>query len=62
MLDCQGAFRFAVVPPDGVGDAVDPAAATAALKGAKPQKYNAFKIELARRTIVRALTVVAGMA
>jgi xanthine dehydrogenase YagS FAD-binding subunit len=34
------------------------AAAKAALEGAKPQKFNAFKIELARRTIVRALTVV----
>ncbi len=34
------------------------AAARAALQGAKPQKHNAFKIELARRTIVRALTTV----
>jgi xanthine dehydrogenase YagS FAD-binding subunit len=38
------------------------AAARAALQGARPQKYNAFKIELARRAIVRALTTVAGMA
>jgi xanthine dehydrogenase YagS FAD-binding subunit len=38
------------------------AAAEAALKDAKAQKYNAFKIELARRTIVRALTTVGGMA
>jgi xanthine dehydrogenase YagS FAD-binding subunit len=38
------------------------AAAKAALGGARPQKYNAFKIELARRTIVRALTTVGGMA
>jgi xanthine dehydrogenase YagS FAD-binding subunit len=38
------------------------AAAKTALKGAKPHKYNAFKIELAQRTIVRALTVVGGMA
>jgi xanthine dehydrogenase YagS FAD-binding subunit len=37
------------------------AAAQAALKGARPQKFNAFKIELARRVIVRALTVVAEM-
>jgi xanthine dehydrogenase YagS FAD-binding subunit len=37
------------------------AAAKAALKEAKPQKYNAFKIELARRVIVRALTVVGAM-
>jgi xanthine dehydrogenase YagS FAD-binding subunit len=32
------------------------AAATAALAGAKPQKFNAFKVELARRTLVRALS------
>ena len=38
------------------------AAATAALAQAKPQKYNAFKIELAKRTIVRALQTVAAMA
>jgi xanthine dehydrogenase YagS FAD-binding subunit len=38
------------------------AAATAALQGARPQKFNAFKIELARRAIVRALTVVGEMA
>ncbi len=38
------------------------AAARAALQGAKPQKFNAFKIELARRTIVRALITVGGMA
>ena len=38
------------------------AAAKAALEGAKPQKYNAFKIELARRAIVRALTAVGEMA
>ncbi len=38
------------------------AAAKAALQGAKPQKFNAFKIELARRTIVRALITVGGMA
>ena len=34
-------------------------AADAALAGAEPRKYNAFKIELARRTLVRALTTVA---
>jgi xanthine dehydrogenase YagS FAD-binding subunit len=38
------------------------AAARAALRGAKPQKFNAFKVELARRTIVRALTTVAALA
>ncbi len=37
------------------------AAAKAALQGARPQKFNAFKIELARRTIVRALTTVGEM-
>jgi xanthine dehydrogenase YagS FAD-binding subunit len=37
------------------------AAAKAALRGAKPQKFNAFKVELCRRTIVRALTTVAAM-
>jgi xanthine dehydrogenase YagS FAD-binding subunit len=42
-------------------EAVYLAAAKAALDGAKPQKFNAFKIELARRTIVRALAVVAGI-
>jgi xanthine dehydrogenase YagS FAD-binding subunit len=38
------------------------AAAKAALEGAKPQKFNAFKIELARRAVVQALTVVGDMA
>lgn len=36
-------------------------AAEAALAEAKPYKYNAFKIELAKRTLVRALTTVGGM-
>ena len=36
------------------------AAADAALAGAKGYKHNTFKIELARRTIVRALTTVAA--
>jgi len=38
------------------------AAAAAALKGAKPQKHNGFKVELARRTLVRALSLAAGLA
>lgn len=38
------------------------AAATAAVQGAKPQKHNAFKVELAKRTVVCALTTVGGMA
>jgi xanthine dehydrogenase YagS FAD-binding subunit len=37
------------------------AAAEAALQGARPQKFNAFKIELARRTIVQALMTVAAI-
>ena len=37
------------------------AAAKAALKDAKAQKHNAFKIELAKRVIVRALTTVGSM-
>ncbi len=37
------------------------AAARAALHGAKPRRYNAFKIELARRAVVRALDVVGRM-
>jgi len=37
------------------------AAADAALAAAKPYKDNAFKIELAKRTLVRALTTVGGM-
>jgi xanthine dehydrogenase YagS FAD-binding subunit len=44
------------------GDAAFAAAAKAALQRARPQKFNAFKIELARRAVVRALGTVAGMA
>jgi len=36
-------------------------AAEAALSEAKPYKHNAFKIELAKRTLVRALIMVGGM-
>jgi xanthine dehydrogenase YagS FAD-binding subunit len=36
------------------------AAANAALVGAKPHKDNAFKVELAKRTLVRALTEVSA--
>jgi xanthine dehydrogenase YagS FAD-binding subunit len=38
------------------------AAAEAALAGAKAQRFNGFKIELAKRTLVRALTTVAARA
>jgi xanthine dehydrogenase YagS FAD-binding subunit len=37
------------------------AAAEVALRGAKPHRENGFKIELAKRTMVRALTTVAAM-
>lgn len=37
------------------------AAADAELKAAKPQKFNAFKVELCKRTIVRALETVVAM-
>ena len=37
------------------------AAAREALKDARPHRHNAFKVELARRTVVRALTTVGGM-
>jgi CO/xanthine dehydrogenase FAD-binding subunit len=37
-------------------------ATEAALAGAVPQSHNAFKVELAKRTLVRALTTVAGEA
>ena len=37
------------------------AAANAELEGARAYKHNSFKIELAKRTIVRALTIVASM-
>ncbi len=44
------------------GEAVFKAAADAALAAAKGYRHNTFKIELARRTIVRALTTVAAKA
>jgi xanthine dehydrogenase YagS FAD-binding subunit len=47
-----------------VGQAPTPeafqAAAAAALEGAQPREHNGFKVELARRTVVRALTVLGG--
>jgi xanthine dehydrogenase YagS FAD-binding subunit len=45
-----------------MGEAAYREAAAAALSGAKPRRYNGFKIELARRCLVRALTVVGAMA
>jgi len=44
------------------GEATYHTAAEIALRGAKTQKYNAFKVELAKRSIVRALTTVEAMA
>ena len=38
------------------------AAAIAALRGARTYKYNAFKVELAKRALVRTLTTVGAMA
>ncbi|XGV96618.1 MAG: xanthine dehydrogenase family protein subunit M [Leptolyngbya sp. BL-A-14] len=38
------------------------AAAAAAVQGAKPQKYNGFKVVLTQRTVMRALATVGGMA
>jgi xanthine dehydrogenase YagS FAD-binding subunit len=37
-------------------------AAEAAMRGAKPHRHNAFKIELAQRTLIRALNTAGGMA
>jgi xanthine dehydrogenase YagS FAD-binding subunit len=49
-----------------VGEKVSPAvfraAAEAAMQGATPRNDNAFKVELARRVIARALALAAGMA
>lgn len=44
----------------GANEASFKTAAEAALNDAKPHQYNAFKIELAKRTLVRALSTVAG--
>jgi xanthine dehydrogenase YagS FAD-binding subunit len=42
------------------GEAAYRRAAEAALEGARPRPHNAFKVELARRAIVRALRTLAG--
>ncbi|MDQ2731645.1 MAG: xanthine dehydrogenase family protein subunit M, partial [Armatimonadota bacterium] len=44
------------------GAALYRAAAEAALHGARTYKHNGFKVELAKRTIVRALSEVGGTA
>ena len=46
----------------GANKATYTIAAEAALNGAVPHKHNAFKIELAKRTLVRALNIVGGTA
>ena len=43
-------------------DAAMQAAADLLLRGARPHPQNAFKVELARRSIVRALRVAGGLA
>jgi xanthine dehydrogenase YagS FAD-binding subunit len=57
-----GLGGIAVKPWKPANDATFAAAADAALQGAKPQKHNAFKPELARRTLVRTLQMIAQMA
>lgn len=52
----------AVLAGGRAGGALYRAAAEAALRGAVPRRYNAFKIELAKRTLVRALSRVGGLA
>jgi xanthine dehydrogenase YagS FAD-binding subunit len=44
-------------PPD---EGTFRAAAEAALEGARPGRYNGFKVELAKRTLVRALSLCAS--
>lgn len=44
------------------GDAAYGAAADRIVSGAKPYAHNAFKVELARRTVVRALANAAAVA
>ncbi len=44
------------------GEAAFKAASEAAVQGARPGKHNGFKVELARRSVVRALRVVGGAA
>ncbi|MEO6259977.1 MAG: xanthine dehydrogenase family protein subunit M [Thermoanaerobaculia bacterium] len=50
----------AILTGKSISDALFREAAEAALQSAKPQRQNGFKVELAKRTIVRALQTVAG--
>ena len=43
------------------GDEVFRAAANELLRGARPHRYNGFKVELARRAVVRALSSAAAL-
>jgi CO/xanthine dehydrogenase FAD-binding subunit len=52
----EDVLRGAAVTPETFA-----AAAEAALSGASPRPGNAFKVELGRRTVVRALSMVAGL-
>jgi xanthine dehydrogenase YagS FAD-binding subunit len=56
----RSAEAEAALTGQAAGEATWQAAAEAALRDAKPLRYNAFKVELAKRTIVRALTLVAA--
>ncbi len=44
------------------GDAAYSAAANVLLRGAQPHRFNAFKVELARRSLARALSTTAALA
>lgn len=55
---CQAAEKALVGKPADTGTFRN--AAQAALQGAQPLKHNGFKIELARRTVVRALSRLGG--
>ena len=52
----EDVLRGATVTPEACA-----AAAEAALSGATPRPGNAFKVELGKRTVARALSTVAGL-
>jgi xanthine dehydrogenase YagS FAD-binding subunit len=56
-IGAEDALRGRALDDDALGRA-----AAAALAGARPLRHNAFKVELARRAIVRALQVAGGIA
>lgn len=55
-FDAEKALAGQPAGPEAFANAAD-----VALSGARPQKFNAFKVELARRTIVRALQTAASL-